>query len=148
MQTRIHIPTSKMIIVSISKDPASFAPGDSIEGTVEWTELNNKTNRLEIRLIWYTVGKGDVDVGIIDTIKHESPMAEGSEQFSFTAPTRPHSFSGKLISLIWAVEVVEFPSRDGVKETILLSPNGEEIVILDSYPDKSMLGKYKKSLGE
>ena len=53
-----------------------------------------------------------------------------------------------MISLIWAIEVVEFPSRDGVKETILLSPSGEEIVILDSYPDKSLLGKYKKSMGE
>jgi len=137
-----------MITVSINKDPASFAPGDSIDGTVEWTELNKKTKSLEIRLIWYTVGKGDTDVGIINTLKHDSPMIDGSESFSFTAPARPYSFSGKLISLIWAVEVVEFPSRDGVKETILLSSNGEEIVILDSYPDKSLFGKYKKSMGE
>ena len=137
-----------MISVSFNKVPANFLPGESIDGAVEWTELNEKTKRLEIRLIWYTVGKGDSDVGIIETVNHEAPASSGSEQFSFTAPTRPFSFSAKLISLIWAVEVVEFPSRDGVKEELLISPRGEEIVILDSYPEKSIFGKKKERLEE
>ena len=132
-----------MITITLNQTPAGFAPGESISGTVEWIELNEKTSRLEIRLIWYTEGKGDTDVAIIETITVDSPSPNGTSTFDFVAPTRPFSFSGKLISLIWAVEVVEFPSRDGSKETLSISSDRNEIMLTNSFPEDSIFGKMK-----
>ena len=137
-----------MITINLNQTPAGYAPGDSIGGTVEWAELNEKTSRFEIRLIWYTEGKGDTDFAIIETITEDSPAPTGSKKFSFVAPTRPFSFSGKLISLIWAVEVVEFPSRDGAKETLTISSDRNEIMLENSFPDDSMAKKFVRFSNE
>ena len=137
-----------MITINLNQTPAGYAPGESIGGTVEWTELNAKTSRVEIRLIWYTEGKGDTDFAIIETITEDSPAPTGSKKFSFVAPTRPFSFSGKLISLIWAVEVVEFPSRDGAKETLTISSDRNEIMLENSFPDDSMAKKFVRFSNE
>lgn len=121
-------------MLTVSLNQTAFAPGDSISGSVDWNELRKKTKRIEIRLIWFTEGKGDTDVEVIEMVTEDSPAPSGSVQFSFTAPSRPFSFSGKLISLIWAIEAVEFPSRDGAKETLVLSPSRNEIVLENSFP--------------
>jgi len=133
-----------MITITLSQTPAGYAPGEPITGIVEWTELSAKTSRLEIRLIWYTEGKGDTDVRVIDTITESSPSKSGTTKFDFVAPTRPFSFSGKLISLTWAVEVVEFPSHDGAKETLTISSDRNEIMLTQSFPDNSIVGKLKR----
>ncbi len=137
-----------MVTITLNKSESGYTPGESINGTVEWTELSEKTKRFETRLIWYTEGKGDTDVEIIETATEPSPGPSGHTKFSFVAPTRPFSFSGKLISLIWAIEVVEFPSRDGIKETLVISANGNEIMLEKSFPDESIEGKFKAKLEE
>jgi len=137
-----------MFTITLDKSSSRFTPGDSIKGIVEWTDLSEKTDRFEIRLIWYTEGKGTTDVEVIETTTESSPGPSGRAKFKFVAPTRPFSFSGKLISLIWAIEVVDFPSRDGTKETLVISANGNEILLEKSFPDESIQGKIKKRLEE
>lgn len=124
-----------MISIKLNEPSKSYAPGDMIAGSVTWAKLLRETDRLEIRLIWYTQGKADRDVGIILSNVREAPGEAGEQEFAFQTPSRPFSFSGKLISLVWAIEVVEFPSTDGIREMIVVSRNREEIILEKSFPD-------------
>jgi hypothetical protein len=55
--------------------------------------------------------------------------AEDRHEFRLRLPSGPYSFSGKLISLIWALEVVAEPGADAGRQDITLSPTGRELVI-------------------
>jgi hypothetical protein len=44
-------------------------------------------------------------------------------------PEGPYSFSGKLISLIWALELACSPGSETVRREITVSPTGHEIVL-------------------
>jgi hypothetical protein len=104
----------------------AFRPGDTIEGRAEWT-LDSPPESLALRLFWYTQGKGTVDAGIVDTVRLENPSRSGERSFSFVLPDSPYTFSGRLISLLWAVEIVVLPSKEVHRLNFVLSPTGEEI---------------------
>ena len=112
--------------VELDDRRTGFAPGERIRGTASW-RLEEPAEALEVRLFWYTRGKGERDVGIVDTVKIDSGTREGSREFSFRAPPAPLSFSGKLISLIWSIELVVLPGGDASRREIMLSRTGEEI---------------------
>ena len=42
-------------------------------------------------------------------------------------PESPYSFSGKLVSLLWALELVAEPSGDTERKDISITPTGTEI---------------------
>ena len=114
--------------IFIREDKTVFAPRETIEGAIQWN-LDSNPQRLDLSLFWYTSGKGTRDVGVVETLAFDSPGAFGSKDFSFTLPEGPYSFSGKLISLIWAVELTCSPGAETVRREITLSPTGEEIVL-------------------
>ena len=129
-----------MIKISFNEPSATFAPGDPINGTVTWKSVSEDTSHFEIRLIWFTSGKGSIDVEVVDSISVAKTAAAGETEFKFTAPTRPFSFSAKLISLNWSVEVVEFPSCDGHKQNFVLSSDRNEIFLKKSF-DSDLIKK-------
>ena len=104
----------------------SFEPGEEIRGTATW-DLAEPPERLEVRLFWYTEGKGDRDVGIVETERLDATSTAGEREFTFSGPEAPLSFSGALISLIWAVEVVALPGEEAGRQLIVISHSGEEI---------------------
>jgi hypothetical protein len=106
----------------------SFRPGDEVEGTVRW-RLDQPPQTIELRLFWYTEGKGDQDVGVVETIPLADPGVEDRRPFRFRLPLGPYSFSGKLISLLWAVEAVAEPGDTAGRLEITVSPTGREIVL-------------------
>jgi hypothetical protein len=116
----------------LDSDKTTFAPRETIRGTVRWS-LDPGIRRLELSLFWYTAGKGTRDVGVIETRPFDEPGAVGGKDFSFTLPDGPYSFSGKLISLIWALELTCSPGSDTVRREITVSPTGQEIM-LDARP--------------
>ena len=118
-------------MIQIRLDQKHFLPGDEISGAADWQQLES-TESLDIRLIWYTAGKGDRDFKIVSFHTVENPANEGSEAFSFIAPDYPLSFSGKLISLVWAIEAIAFPSHAAETENIVIGPNRQEILIEDA----------------
>ncbi len=115
-------------MIEIKLPKYSFAPSEIINGQVEWSNLN-LTKRFEARLMWYTTGKGDCDCEVVDTRVMDATPPNGQLKFSFVAPVYPPSFSGKLISLIWAIELVSVPEGDCVRREIVVAPNGSEIVL-------------------
>ncbi len=106
---------------------ASFRPGDRVEGHVSWS-LEEAPASVELRLFWSTRGKGDQDVWVIENIAFAKPAAEDRRSFSLQLPEEgPYSFSGKLVSLVWAVEAVTLPGNLSESATFMLSPTGEEL---------------------
>jgi hypothetical protein len=114
--------------LALQNDKAAFAPRETIRGTAQWN-LDANSSHLELSLFWYTAGKGTRDVGVIEARRFDEPGASGSKDFSFTLPDGPYSFSGKLISLIWALELTSSPGSETIRREITLSPTGHEIVL-------------------
>ncbi|HKV12027.1 MAG TPA: hypothetical protein VJ725_28035 [Thermoanaerobaculia bacterium] len=114
------------IEVSTQDGRLSFLPGETIEGTVSWF-LDEAPRSVELRLFWYTEGKGDQDVEIVRTFPFEAPGAQDRRSFRLEAPAEPWSFSGKLISLSWALEAVAEPGAKAGRVEIVLSPTGSEV---------------------
>lgn len=116
------------ILIETRDGSVSFLPGDTVEGTVAW-HLDPPPQTMELRLLWYTEGKGDQDLGIVETISFATPAADDHRSFSVRLPAGPYSFSGKLISLVWALEAVAEPGSRAQRLNLVLSPLGREIPI-------------------
>ncbi len=105
----------------------NYRPGESLAGVVRW-RLSRVPQTIELRLFWRTVGGGTSDVGLSSTVSFEQPNQQESRPFLFVAPASPVSFSGKLISLIWALELVATTSSECARLDLVISPTGEELV--------------------
>ena len=103
-----------------------FHPGDDLEGSVRWS-LDQPPRSLELRLFWYTDGKGERDVGVVESVPLADPGAEDNRPFRFRLPAGPYSFSGKIIRLLWALEAVAEPGDQAGRLEITVSPTGQEI---------------------
>lgn len=114
--------------IHLREDQTNFTPRQTVQGAVQWS-LEANQPALELLLFWYTSGKGTRDVGIVETKTIDCPGACGSKDFSFVLPEGPYSFSGKLISLIWALELTCPKTNDTVRREITVSPTGQEIVL-------------------
>ncbi len=105
-----------------------YRPGEKIAGRIEW-DLDRPALALELRLFWYTAGKGDMDVEVTSRLRVDRPGTVGQRDFEFTAPRTPHSFSGKLISIVWALEMVTEPAGEVERLELIISPTGSEVGI-------------------
>lgn len=122
-----------MIDVQVSK--SRLSPGESISGKVAWQDLSG-AKELEVRLIWFTQGKGTRDYQVVQQKNLPAAGESGACKFQFTAPSWPHSFSGQYISLRWAIEVVHLPSEEATQVDLIIGPDGEETILpqLDQLP--------------
>jgi hypothetical protein len=106
----------------------AFRPGEEIVGAVAW-QLDKPPRTIELRFFWFTRGKGTSDVKVLQTVRFNNPQSEEARPFQLRAPTEPCSFSGKLISLIWALELIVEPGKETERLEITISPTGEEIAL-------------------
>jgi len=105
-----------------------FKPGETLELLVLWA-LPAKPASLEVRLFWFTRGKGTEDVEVVANETILTDNAAGESTVRFTLPDAPWSFSGKLISLLWAAELVAEPGARAARCEFTLSPTGAEIIL-------------------
>jgi hypothetical protein len=106
----------------------AFLPGETIAGTVSW-QLEPPLESVELRLVWYTEGKGDQDLEIVETAAFPTPGIVDRRSFTLHLPDGPYSFSGKLISVLWTLEVVVQPNDRAERLPITVSPARREIVL-------------------
>jgi len=104
-----------------------FRPGDEIKGRAEWS-LDAPPEKVEVHLCWLTRGKGTEDMEVV-RVETCGPTPNGQREFTFRAPNEPYSFSGQLISLIWAVELVIEPADQCERVEITIGPEAREIVL-------------------
>jgi hypothetical protein len=106
----------------------AWRPGERMEISVLWA-LPATPARLEARLFWYTRGKGTEDVGLVASEQLQADGPAGERTVRFMLPAGPYSFSGKLISLIWAIELIAQPGNRVARCEFTLSPDGREILL-------------------
>ena len=112
--------------ILLQDEQKNFRGGDTVEGVAGW-RLETPPASVEVRLFWFTRGKGTEDVGVVNQIRFDAPQQEEGRKFSFTLPEEPWSFSGQLISLIWALELVAEPGGHTARVELVVSPTGQEI---------------------
>ena len=106
----------------------AFLPGETIDVEVSW-QLPEPPVLVELRCVWNTSGKGTRDVGVEATIPLEYPNAFENLRVTLTLPGHPYSFSGKLLSIIWALELVALPSEESTRTEIIIGPGAAEVVV-------------------
>ena len=112
--------------ISVHLRRRAYRPGETVEGEVRWDSAGETPELVRISLLWFTEGKGSEDSATLVQREIEQPAAAGSERFSLRLPAFPWSFSGTLISLVWAVEASLDPEGAVALETLVSAPNGEE----------------------
>ena len=114
------------MIPQIHLEKTSFEPGEAIRGTVSWV-CEKAPRRAEVRLYWYTLGKGDRDSETAAAISFEGPQHSDRREFRFMAPAFPPSMSGRLVSVLWAVECLVEPGA-AASTDLVIAPGAREIV--------------------
>ena len=114
------------ITISTRDGQTAFSPGDPLDVTVEW-QLPEVPRAISVRLVWYTRGKGDTDICVADEQRFENPQSFQRRDCTFQLPEAPFSFSGKLVSLVWAIEVLAEPSDESARLDIIIAPGGKEV---------------------
>jgi len=129
------------IAIELDDGRTAYRPGEEMSGAVLWVIEGEEggpgsgappVETAEVRLIWFTRGRGDRDSGIVAARDLPGPQATDRRRFSFTVPVGPYSVSGKLVSLIWAIEAVLEPGSRAARTEITVSPTGREILL---YPE-------------
>jgi hypothetical protein len=103
-----------------------FKPGELVEGRASW-HLEEETEAIEVRLFWYTSGKGSQDIEIVRSLSVDRPDTSGHRDFSIRIPEGPYSFSGKLITLAWAIELVALPAGETERLDLRIGPQPVEV---------------------
>ena len=114
--------------IHLQDDQAIFAPRGTMQGSVRWS-LDTTAKHLELSLLWHIEGKGTRDVGVVETATFDCPRAFGSKDFEFTLPDGPCSFSGRLISVIWSLELSCSDINETFRQEVVVSPTGKEIAL-------------------
>jgi hypothetical protein len=113
----------------------SYLPGESLEGVAAWA-LESAPKKAELRLFWYTEGKGTSDLGVVQTEVFESPEAQAVNPFRFDLPYEPFSLDGRLVSVRWALDLVVLaPKETLLRLDFVISPTGQAFRI-EEVPDE------------
>ncbi len=108
-------------------EETALEPGSELAGRVAWRAEGGSVESVIVSLLWYTEGKGTEDVEIVEQVEVEHLPIQGSHEFTFRLPDFPWSFSGTLISLVWAVEANLEPDGTVERVTLVSAPEAREI---------------------
>jgi hypothetical protein len=114
--------------VDITDGRRNFSPGETLTGRASWT-ADPVPSSAELRLFWYTRGKGTQDVGVVESVPLASPQVSDRRDFRFVLPHEPYSCSGSLVSIVWALELIIEPGTRASRVEFIMAPSGAEVVL-------------------
>lgn len=112
--------------IDLDGDRRWHLPGDTVTGRAVW-RLDADPEAVELRLFWHTRGKGTEDVELVDQVRTEAAGVVGERAFAFRLPLGPYSFSGTLITLSWALELVALPGGELERVELVVAPTPVEV---------------------
>lgn len=122
------------LTIQLAQGRNVYAPGETIHGHVRWN-FERCPDAIDVVLFWHTEGRAASQSGVASRLVWEHPGERGERSFSFSLPEGPHSFSGKLITLLWAVEAIQRPGREHALVGFVLSPTGAELRLPELGPE-------------
>lgn len=117
--------------IEIADKKTAFAPGETIDGAVSW-QLEAPPRQVFLRLFWFTKGKGAEDMEVVSEILFDDPRATETRLFTMTLPQSPYSFNGKLVSIVWALELGAEGKDAAFRQEIVIAPFGQPIDIVSN----------------
>jgi hypothetical protein len=114
--------------IELAGGRTGFKAGEPLSGRVSW-QLADQPTSVELRLFWYTSGKGTQDVSVVNSTVFPTPRSADQRDFTLPLPREPYSFSGTLISLVWALELIVEPGALVERCEFIVSGTGEEVVL-------------------
>lgn len=113
---------------TVAGGDSGYVPGEPLTGLVRWSVEGGPVS-IAVRLFWRTEGKGTADSGLVDELTFEGMPSAGEQAFVFEGPSGPYSFSGELVSILWAVEAIASPGKHVGRADFVLSPTGKEVKV-------------------
>jgi hypothetical protein len=101
----------------------TFEPGEHLRGKIK-VDASLLTQKVEILLFWKTSGKGTEDKELARHLEYDSMDFE-ELSFDIDLPLTPYSFTGRLMTVSWYIEVA--CGKKKASERIMIAPNGEEV---------------------
>ncbi len=114
--------------IELDNREAGFKPGEKLSGVAEW-KIPSLLSPLELKVLWFTRGKGSLDTRVVAWKRFSKPEISGREKFCFILPSGPYTFSGKLISLVWGIEIVQLNTPVFFRKEFVLSPDRTELLL-------------------
>ena len=115
------------VYIALQENRTAFRPCEQVQGTASWSFEGPAPKAVELRLFWFTHGKGEQDVNVVTNLRFDRPRAREERPFCLRLPYAPYSYSGKLVSLTWGLELVAGPPEMVTRVEIVLSPSGTEV---------------------
>ena len=103
--------------VDLTLERTEFEPGEAVCGTAR----AEGRGKVVVSLLWFTSGRGTEDVGVVAREEGEVD-GELALPFELRLPTTPWTFSGRLVSVQWAVEVSLEPGGEVTRVAIVSGP--------------------------
>jgi hypothetical protein len=117
--------------IELDRDDARYRPEEMVTGAVAWS-FPVVPSGIALCLRWRAEGKGTPDEGSAIAIQFRDAPVADRRAFQLRLPVMPYSFSGKVLSIVWRVELVVRHQRwDREKievfRVITMSPTGDPI---------------------
>lgn len=112
--------------LTLEQARAAFEPGARVTGVAAWS-APAAPRGMELRLSWAIHGRGGRDYKIAETIALPAPAATERRPFLLTLPADPYSFRGKLLTLVWSLELVALPGEEKARVDLIVAPGGKII---------------------
>jgi hypothetical protein len=97
---------------------------------VEWL-VDKAPVRAEVRLVWATDGRGTREHHTVDSAVLSSLGRLDRRAFRLRLPEMPYSFSGRVLTIYWRVELVLqyqfWPRPETIARRISMSPTGVSV---------------------
>jgi hypothetical protein len=119
------------LLIETAHERTAYSPCETLAGLAGW-ELDKPATALELRLFFHTEGKGTQDMCIVNRVRFEHPGPNERRPFQFRLPSGPYSFSGKLISLRWGLELIVEPGKQSHLLDLIIAPGAKELTLFGS----------------
>ncbi len=134
------------IQLELPESQATYEPGTDLVGTVRWNRPK-PFSEIELHLFWYTMGVGDQDSGLVETLRWENPGSQGERFFEIRLPRAPYSVHSPNLEIKWALEATGKPGKDSARTELVIAP-GRAPLKLESVDGASLsLRKFKDWIG-
>ncbi len=134
------------IQIKLPESEPAYVPGAELIGTLRWNRTR-PFDELELHLFWYTLGIGDQDSGLVETLRWENLDSSGERFFEIRLPRAPYSIHAANLEIKWALEATGKPGKDTARIELIIAPGGTPLKLEPVEGASLSLRKFKDWIG-